>query len=111
MLFVEPDAADKYLSTKHNAKALYICEYIFIKELKMKQLIAIILATFALIAFAADPAATKATEVAKADGAKQEMKLAKKKADKEAEKKAATKSPTKDTKEPAKTDTKPAKGL
>jgi len=77
----------------------------------MKQLIAIIMVAFALTSFAADPAANKATEVAKADGAKQEMKLAKKKADKEAEKKAATKSPAKDATAPAKTDTKPAKGL
>jgi ribosomal protein L12E/L44/L45/RPP1/RPP2 len=84
--------ADKYLSTKTRSTALYICEYIFIKELKMKQLIAIILATFALATFAAEPA------TAPASAPKQEMKLAKKKADKEAEKKDATKSPSKPSK-------------
>ena len=54
----------------------------------MKQLFAIILASFALTAFSAEPAAP-------AEKPKTEMKLAKKKADKEAEKKTATKSPKK----------------
>ena len=53
----------------------------------MKQLLAIILATFALTTLAVEPVSAP----------KQEMRLAKKKADKEAEKKAATKSPSKNT--------------
>lgn len=55
----------------------------------MKKLFAIVLASFALTTFAAEPA-KPATPTA--SEAKPEMKLAKKKADKEAEKKAATKS-------------------
>lgn len=85
--------------------ALYICEYIFIKELKMKQFIAIMLTAFTLSAFAADTSQpTKA-----ADG----MMLAKKKDHSKDKKVDATKSPSKspakDTKEPAKTDAKSAK--
>jgi hypothetical protein len=84
------------------ASALYICKYIFIKENKMKQLLAIILATFALTGFAADPAANKATEVAKADAAKtakapEEMKLAKKQDHSKDAKVDHTKSPSKTT--------------
>jgi hypothetical protein len=55
------------------------------KEIFMKQLFAIVLASFALTTFAAEPAQP-------AEKPKTEMKLAKKKKDKEAEKKAATKS-------------------
>jgi hypothetical protein len=78
---------------------------IFLKEYKMKQLLAIIIAAFALTAFATEPSQpTKA-----ADG----MMLAKKKDHSKDAKVDATKSPSKspakDTKEPAKTDAKSAK--
>jgi hypothetical protein len=95
------------MSTETNAKALYICEYYFIKELKMKQLIAIIATTFALTAFAADTATAPAAPAKEAP--KSEMKLAKKKADKDAEAKAkkdATKSSPKDAKKTDKPATK-----
>lgn len=61
----------------------------------MKQLLALIVAAFALTSFAAEPAAP-------AEKPKTEMKLAKKKKDKEAEKKAATKSDKKATDKKAK---------
>jgi hypothetical protein len=71
----------------------------------MKQLIAIILATFALASFAAEPSQPTTAP----DG----MKLAKKKDHSKDAKVDATKSPSKspakDTKEPAKTDAKSAK--
>ena len=43
---------------------------LFIKEIKMKSLLAIVASVFALSAVAADPAATKAADVAKADATK-----------------------------------------
>ena len=73
----------------------------------MKKIIAIILATFALAIFAAEPSQPTTAP----DG----MKLAKKKDHSKDAKVDATKSPSKspakDAKAPAKTDTKPAKGL
>lgn len=81
--------ADK-LSTEINAKALYICEYYF-KGTQMKKLIAIVMASFALSAFAAEPA------VAPASAPKSEMKLAKKKDHSKDKKVDATKSPSKKT--------------
>ena len=58
----------------------------------MKKLLTILLASFALTTFAAEPAKPATAPATATSEPKSEMKLAKKKADKEAEKKAATKS-------------------
>jgi len=84
------------VSTESMPKALYINN--LTKETKMKQLIVIIMTTFALTAFAAEPATAPAPAAAPAKDSK--MKLAKKKdhsKDKKV-KKDATKSPSKPAK-------------
>jgi Ni/Co efflux regulator RcnB len=81
-------------------------QVLFLKEYKMKKIIAIILATFALATFAAEPSQPTTAP----DG----MKLAKKKDHSKDTKVDATKSPTKsapakDAKAPTKTDGKSTK--
>jgi len=86
------------VSTESMPKALYINN--LTKETKMKQLIVIIMTTFALTAFAAEPSTAPSGTTTQAPAKNSKMKLAKKKdhsKDKKV-KKDATKSPSKPAK-------------